>query len=294
MPQAALAGGARLRFVLVETSHAGNIGASARALRAMGFARLCVVQPRDAQFREAPEARALATSSLPVLEAARAYASLAEALEGVQLAFATTGYAREWGPAPLDVRVAAARAAAVALPLPARPATADSSAPAGAGADALAGSGEVAFVFGPERTGLSNADVQRCHACCSIPTDAQCNSLNLAQAVQVVAYEVRRALLERAGVQDQPSPRRDHTQPAPRELDPLAGIEQTEALFAHLEQGLVAVGYLDPEEPRHLMARLRRLLLRAQPTLAEVDILRGVAAAMVLPRRLRAGRKQQQ
>ena len=259
----------RVRFVLVEPSHAGNIGSSARAIRTMGFAQLCVVAPRDPQFTAAPEAIALAAGAGDVLARTRVFACLSDALAGVQLAFATTGYAREFGAQPIDVR-AAAQACAEAL------------VPAGA---------QVAFVFGPERTGLSNADVQRCHQCCSIPADPLHASLNLSQAAQVVAYEARRALLAAAGAADAPAPRRDASLGSAREADPPAGVEQTEAMFAHLEQGLVAVGYLDPDEPKHLLARLRRLLLRARPTVTEVDILRGVASAMVLPRRLRAGRK---
>jgi tRNA/rRNA methyltransferase len=255
---------------LVEPSHAGNIGSSARAIRTMGFDRLCVVSPKDPQFKTAPEAIALAAGAGDVLAATRVYPSLADALAGVELAFATTGYAREFGAQPADVRAAAQLGAATL----ARP-------------DA-----QLAFVFGPERTGLANADVQRCHQCCSIPADALHASLNLSQAAQVVAYEMRRAVLAAAGAADVPAPRRDATQAAERASDPPASVEQTEALFTHLEQGLVAVGYLDPDEPKHLMARLRRLLLRAHPTLTEVDILRGVASAMVLPRRLRAGRKR--
>jgi tRNA/rRNA methyltransferase len=262
----------RVRFILVEPSHAGNIGSSARAIRTMGFDRLCVVAPRDPQFKSAPEAIALAAGAGDVLAQASVFNALDQALAGVQLAFATTGYAREFAAEPVDVRAAAAACAQALAPHAA----------------------EVAFVFGPERTGLSNADVQRCHQCCSIPADPLRASLNLSQAAQVVAYETRRALLAAHGAADVAAPRRDATLAAPRDADPPAGVEQTEALFAHLEQGLVAVGYLDPDEPKHLLARLRRLLLRARPTVTEVDILRGIASAMVLPRKLRAGSKKPQ
>ena len=262
----------RVRFILVEPSHVGNIGSCARAIRTMGFDGLCVVAPRDPNFRTAPEAIALAASAGDVLAAATVYDTLALALEGVQLAFATTGYAREFGAPPVEVRVAA-RECAQALAAP---------------------NAQVAFVFGPERTGLSNADVQRCHQCCSIPADPVRASLNLSQAAQVVAYETRRELLAAVGASDAAAPRRDHSQPEPRADDPPASVEQTEAMFEHLAQGLVAVGYLDPAEPKHLLARVRRLLLRARPTVTEVDILRGIASAMVLPRRLRAGSKKGQ
>jgi tRNA/rRNA methyltransferase len=274
----------RVRFILVEPSHAGNIGSSARAIRTMGFDRLYVVSPRDPQFKSAPEAIALAAGAGDVLAQASVFNTLDQALAGVQLAFATTGYAREFAAEPVDVR-AAATACAQALVPPLVP-------PLLPPATLAPPATEVAFVFGPERTGLSNADVRRCHQCCSIPADPLRASLNLSQAAQVVAYETRRALLAARGAADVAAPRRDATLAAPRDADPPAGVEQTEALFAHLEQGLVAVGYLDPDEPKHLLARLRRLLLRARPTVTEVDILRGIASAMVLPRKLRAGSKK--
>ena len=260
---------ARVHFVLVEPSHVGNIGSCARAIRSMGFDRLSVVAPRDPHFRSAPQAVALAAGAADVLEQAREFPDLAQALQGVQLAFATTGYAREFAAPPLEVRRAAQQGAQLLREAPA----------------------ELAFVFGPERTGLANADVQRCQHTCSIPADPLRGSLNLAQAAQVVAYETRREILALAGQGDRPPPRRDHTQPQARPEDMPASVEQAEALYAHLEQGLIALGYLDPAQPRYLMARLRRLLARAAPTATEIDILRGVAAAMVRPRRERAGGK---
>lgn len=235
----------------------------------MGFARLQVVAPIDPQFRTAPEALALAAGAADVLAQAVVSETLADALQGVHLAIATTGYAREFGSPPLEVR-STARHAAQAI---------------------HAQHAQVAFVFGPERTGLSNQDVQRCHLCCSIPADPQRGSLNLAQAAQVVAYESRRELLACAQQSAAPPPRRDHSLAQPRPEEPAATVEQTEAMFEHLAQALAAVGYLDPSEPKHLLARLRRLLLRARPTATEVDILRGIASAMILPRRLRAGSK---
>ena len=260
---------ARVRFVLVAPSHVGNIGACARAIRSMGFTRLHVVRPQDAQFRTAPQALALAAGGADVLAQARAFDSLTEALEGVHLALATTGYAREFAGEPLEIRRAAQT---VAQALEEQEA-------------------QVAFVFGPERTGLSNLDVQCCHLSCSIPADPERGSLNLAQAAQVVAYECRREILAGAQQSDQPRPRADFSRTQARPQETPASIEQTEAMFAHLEQGLAAVGYLDPREPKHLLARLRRLLLRARPTATEVDILRGIASAMILPRTLRAGSK---
>lgn len=251
---------ARVRFVLVAPAHAGNIGAAARAIRTMGFRRLEVVSPREAAFAAHPEALAFATHGADVLRAAARHESLPQALAGVRLSFAMTGYAREFGPPLLDLRQAAERAAALLR----------------------AGPGEVAFVFGPERSGLSNEEVERCSACCAIAADPAAASLNLAQAVQVAAYECRLALV--GGAID--------ARLAPFAEAPPASHERVEAMFAHLEQALVAIGYLDPEQPKRLMSRLRRLLARARPSDAEVDILRGIAAAIVARRSERAGRKQ--
>ena len=249
----------RIRFVLVAPSHPGNIGAAARAIRTMGFRRLAVVSPREPGFRSHEESLAFATHAAEVLQSASAHETLAEALTGVRLSFAMTGYAREFGPPLLDLRAAADRARVH-----------------------LAGEpGDVAFVFGGERNGLANEDIERCSACCAIAADPQAASLNLAQAVQVAAYECRLAL---AGSAIDP-------QLTPFEAEPRASHDRIEGMFMHLEQALVALGYLDPTQPKRLMSRLRRLLARAQPSDAEVDILRGIAAAIIERRAERVGRK---
>jgi tRNA/rRNA methyltransferase len=249
--------GRRVRFVLVQPSHPGNIGASARAIRTMGFDRLCVVAPRVAGFAMDPEAVAFATNALGVMQAATVAAGLAEALAGTRLAFAMTGYAREFGPPLTDLRSAAARAR-----------------------ETLAAGGEVAFVFGTERSGLSNEDAELCTGSCAIPVDPSCSSLNVAQAVQVAAYEMRLAL--HGGAID------PAMQPFADEVP--ASVDQVDRMLAHLEQALIALGYLDPEDPKRLMSRLRRLLGRARPTPSEIDILRGIAAAIVERKSERAGR----
>jgi tRNA/rRNA methyltransferase len=253
-----------VRFVLVAPSHPGNIGAAARAVKTMGFGRLAVVAPRDPAFRSNAEATALAVGAADVLMAATTHADLSEALTGVARAYAMTGYAREFGPPLLDLRSAArdARSALTAAPA------------------------DVAFVFGTERAGLRNEDVERCHVCCAIPSNPDFDSLNLAQAVQVAAYEMRLALVgasadEGTEVADRFGDKREV--PAP--------LEQVEAFYAHLERALIAVGYLDPHQPRRLMSRLRRLFGRAGMTASEVDILRGILAAIELPKADRAGRK---
>jgi tRNA/rRNA methyltransferase len=249
---------AHVRFVLVAPSHPGNIGAAARALKTMGFARLAVVAPREPDFKTHPDAVAFATSAADVLQGASVHDDLVDALRGVRLAFAMSGYSREFGPRLVDLRSAAAEAQSTLQ----------------------ANGAEVAFVFGTERSGLENADVERCHACCAIPADPAHPSLNLAQAVQVAAYECRLAL---------------HAASAPRDrfvAEGPASTEAAEGMLAHLERALIALGYHDPAEPKHLMSRLRRLFARARPTQSEIDILRGVCAAIEQRKEDRRGRKQ--
>lgn len=248
----------RVRFVLVAPSHPGNIGAAARALKAMGFARLVVVNPRVEDFRSDSEAVALSVGAVDILVAAGDHPDLKAALEGVTRAYAMTGYTREFGPPLIDLRAGCLEAAGhLHAPEPAA---------------------QVAFVFGTERSGLTNDEVALCQASCAIPADPVHGSLNLAQAVQVAAYEMRLAL--------------SAAPPASRfASEPPAGVEALEGMYAHLEQALVALGYLDPDIPRKLMDRVRRLLARAHPTASEVDILRGICAAIIKRKIERAGSK---
>jgi tRNA/rRNA methyltransferase len=244
-----------VRFVLVEPSHCGNIGAAARAIRTMAFSNLSVVDARDPDYRIAGEAVALAANAVAVLQDSRSHPTLIEALDGVTLAFAMTGYAREFGPPHRLLREAALQARHWLEQ----------------------GRGPVAFVFGTERTGLTNRDVLRCHYSCAIPADAQLGSLNLAQAVQVTAYEMRCAL---------------GALPPARAPAPHGGapVEMIERLFESLEGALTAIGFHDPQVPKHSMARLRSLLARAGLSVSEVELLMGICAAIVEPKRLRAGR----
>jgi len=174
------------------------------------------------------------------------------------LSFAMTGYDREYGPPLRDLR-SAARLAIDHL---------------------AAGRGDVAFVFGTERTGLGNRDVERCHYSCAIRADPRFASLNLAQAVQVAAYECRMAQLAVSPETSLAS--RFDEEPPPK-------VGDIEAMHEHLERGLVALGVLDPQAPRRTMARLRRLFARAQPSAADVALLRGIFAAMVERKLERAG-----
>jgi tRNA/rRNA methyltransferase len=248
----------RVRFVLVAPSHPGNIGAAARAVKAMGFARLVVVQPRVADFRNDAEAVALSVGAVDILTATTDHADLTAALAGVTRAYAMTGYTREFGPPLIDLRSACVEAGSHLRTEEYGP--------------------QVAFVFGTERSGLTNEEVARCHASCAIPADPAFASLNLAQAVQVVAYETRLALSA--------APLTNRF-----ESEPPAGVEALEGMYAHLEQALVELGYLDPDVPRKLLSRVRRLLARAHPTASEVDILRGICAAIIKRKNERAGSK---
>ncbi len=229
------------RFVLMHTSHPGNVGSAARAMKVMGFSDLVLVAPRFDDVLAREETLAMASGATDVLAGARIVASLAEALDGVSFACATAMTPRDFGPPTVAPRERFA---------------------------ALATEGHrVAFVFGGERFGLANDDVYRCHACLSIPTDPAYGSLNLAQAVQVLAYEWRQAL-GGFGV-------------APRTA-PVAWADGTavQGLLAHWQQALVEIGFLDPAAPKKLVPRLNQLANRAALTAEEVHILRGIATAM--------------
>ncbi|MDP1648037.1 MAG: RNA methyltransferase [Rubrivivax sp.] len=230
------------RFVLVQPSHAGNVGAAARAMKVMGFTDLVLVAPRLADVLTQPETLARASSAADVLAGARVVTTLAEALQGTTWACATAMTPRDFGPpthAPREHFAALA-----------------------------AGPHRVALVFGPERTGLANDDVYRCHACLSIPTDPAYGSLNLGQAVQLIAYDWRQALGGFAVQARTPDPK-------------LADAAAIDGLLQHWQQTLVAIDFLDPAAPKKLMPRLHQLLNRAQLTREEVHILRGVARAVV-------------
>ena len=229
------------RFVLMHTSHPGNVGSAARAMKVMGFSDLVLVAPRFDDVLARDETLAMASGATDVLAGARIVASLAEALDGVSFACATAMTPRDFGPPTFAPRERFAT---------------------------LATEGHrVAFVFGGERFGLANDDVYRCHACLSIPTDSAYGSLNLAQAVQVLAYEWRQAL-GGFGV-------------APRTA-PVSWADGTavQGLLAHWQQALVEIGFLDPAAPKKLVPRLNQLANRAALTAEEVHILRGIATAM--------------
>jgi tRNA/rRNA methyltransferase len=232
------------RFVLVRPSHAGNVGAAARAIQVMGFDDLVLVAPRQPDLHQQPEAVALASGATDVLAGVRVVPTLAEALAGVTRACATAMTPRDFGPAAVAPRER----------MPAL----------------VAGGQRVAFVFGTERTGMANEDVWRCHEVLSIPANPAGGSLNLAQAVQVIAYEWRQALGGFPIVAAAPAL-------APQGLADVAAVQ---GALAHWEGVLERIGFLDPASPKKLMPRLNQLLNRAALTVDEVHVLRGIARAV--------------
>ena len=225
-----------IRFVLCRPSHPGNIGAAARAIKTMGFADLRLVAPE--RF-PAPEARWMATHAVDVLESCRVHSALREAIGDCVHAFALSARPREWSPQVLDVRTAAARAVEMG--------------------------GPVAFVFGNEMAGLTNEEMFACQSLVHIPASPESSSLNLAQAVQVVAYEAHMAL--------------DVAVPFAR-TEKAATVEDLEGLYAHLEQAAAASGFMTPQS--RLRERLRRLFSRVpRMEREEVNILRGLLKALL-------------
>jgi TrmH family RNA methyltransferase len=227
----------RVRFVLVEPLYAGNVGAAARALKNLGFGRLVLVRPRcEATGREA---RSMAVEAQDVLARAEIHDEIDRALAGAQGVVGTsrrTGKHRRphyrldhFAPELLQLAMA----------------------------------GELAVVFGREDRGLTDAEVDRCTHLVHLPASPEYGSLNLAQALLLVAYELRRAVADQTG---------------PAELrDPPAAHEDREAMYHHLEQALRAIGFLKGDAIEPMMRRLRRLIGRAAPTSSEVQILRGIA-----------------
>ncbi|APZ44614.1 tRNA (cytosine(32)/uridine(32)-2'-O)-methyltransferase TrmJ [Acidihalobacter ferrooxydans] len=240
-----------MRFVLVEPSHPGNIGAAARALKTMGMTRLYLVNP--AQYPSA-EATARASGADDVLARTVVCSTLDQALTGCSLVFGTSARSRSLEWPTIAPRVCAEYAARE-----------------------QAGGREIALLFGRERSGLTNAELERCQYRVHIPSNPHYSSLNLASAVQILAYEM--ALMRGA---------------APTLADQLgeeaADQVEVERFFEHLQQALVDIEFLDPDNPRLLLRRLRRLFGRTRLLRAEVSILRGILTAAQRQARLAAKR----
>ncbi|HWL62371.1 MAG TPA: RNA methyltransferase [Steroidobacteraceae bacterium] len=240
-----------IRFVLVETSHPGNIGAVARAMKNMGLKDLTLVKPREFPH---PEATARASGADDVLAAARVCDTLEEAIADCGLVFGTTARTREQFFRVQEVREAGQRMVA----------------------EAQAGAGTVAVLFGTERFGLSNEHLLKAHALLRIPANPEYESLNIAMAAQLIAYEIRMAW------------HRPGAAVPPRDV-PLATPEQMERFFGHLEQVMTEADFRDrTQSGTHLMGRIRRMFNRAELDGNEVNILRGILTA-VQSRRRRAG-----
>lgn len=228
-----------VRIVLVNTSHPGNIGAAARAMKNMGLTELSLVDP---QLFPSAEATARASGADDLLAAADCAATLEQALEGCSLVIGASARNRTLPLPTLDPRDCAA------LVGQQPPDT------------------RTAIVFGRERTGLTNDELDRCHYLVQIPTNPDYPSLNLAAAVQVVAYELRMA----SGL----------SLSQPENKHRYATAEEMELFYRHLEETLIAIDFLDADNPRQLMRRLRRLFARARPNENEINILRGVLTAI--------------
>jgi TrmH family RNA methyltransferase len=229
-----------IRIVLVGTTHPGNIGAVARAMKNMGLADLALVNPKHFPHEDAT---ARASGASDILDGAVVVENLAAALTDCVYVAGASARSRtiNWpcmGPRDCAERMIKETA-----------------------------HGKVAAVFGPEKTGLHNDDLDLCHTLLTIPTDPGFSSLNLAMAVQVLTYELRVAsTLNEGPVFDVEAP-------------PATSAEM-EHFYTHLEHVLTDVRFLDPDNPRHLMRRLRRLFIRARPDKNEINILRGILTAV--------------
>ncbi len=239
----------KTRFILIETSHAGNVGAAARAMKVMGFDELVLVAPRWPNVLRKEETIQRASGANDVLAQARVVQTLDEALDGVTHLCATAMTPRDFGPPTRQPRAHFAELT--------RPGAPEQS---------------VAFLFGSERYGMKNEDVYRCHVALSIPTHPKFGSLNLGSAIQVIAYDWREALGGFA-VPD--------AVPDPVPLAERADAQQVAGMLTHWEQALTEIGFLDPAAPKKLMPRLNQLFNRADLQPEEIHILRGVAKAMI-------------
>ncbi len=239
----------RLRIVLVETSRPGNIGAAARAMKTMGFSDLVLVNPRFENAMQQEEAIAFASGAQDVMASARIVGSFSEALADCNFAAAVSARLRKFSPPIVAPRHLAGQL--------------------------VADQGlQAALVFGNERFGLPNEIVEKCNVLINIPANPEYSSLNLAQAVQVLTYECRMAAIEGTsntsdiGFQGQ-----------------AAAVAQIEGMYTHLEQALIAIDFLDADNPKKLMPRLKRLFSRTQLEVEEVNILRGIAKQILSNRK---------
>lgn len=229
-----------IEIILVEPSHPGNIGAVARAMKNMGFQRLTLVKPK---YFPHPDADARAAGADDVLQQARVVETLQEALATAELVVGTSARVRSLSWPTKTVRHWVDSLANTPLPT------------------------SIAVVFGAERMGLTNEQLQKCHCHIQIPADPEFNSLNLASAVQLICYELRQGLL-------------DVSLASNDVLSIKANNGELEGFFQHLERILYDIEFINPKQPKQLMPRLRRLFLRAEPDKQEINILRGILTAI--------------
>lgn len=231
---------ARIRFVLVETTHTGNLGAAARAMKTQGLSRMELVRPK-----QAPDAQAfaMAAGADDLLQRAGERENLDHAIADCRLVIGSSARSRSVDWPMLDPQACARMLVDEA------------------------GQGEVALLLGRESSGLTNEELGRCQYLVQIPTDSSYSSLNVAAAAQVFAYEVRRAWLS---LQQRPAVE------TPREV---ASAAMLEGLFGHLHETMVQLGFADPQQSDRLERRLRRLFHRARPDEDEINILRGLLSA---------------
>ena len=238
-----------LRWVLVETSHPGNVGSAARALKTMGFSDLRLIKPKISGITTQPEAIALASGAADLLEAAIESDSLDSAVQGCSLVLGLTSREREFGPPSLDWKSARLLIN-----------------------QTVRNKGKVALIFGPERTGLENHHLSLCTHRVWLDANPDYPSLNLAQALMVCAFSLRETLGEGKSI----------NLPAHTGTSDLADPAAVAAMLNHWRDGLEAIGYLDPANPKKLMPRLEALFARSHLHKEEIDLLRGIAKQMLL------------
>ena len=237
-----------LRWVLVETSHPGNVGSAARALKTMGFHDLWLINPKMPNMAQEPEAIALASGASDILSNSQESGSLESAVQGCPLVLGLSSRDREFGPPALDW--AEARTLIK---------------------QTLQSEQRVALMFGPERTGLDNQHLALCTHRVWLDANPEYPSLNLAQALMVCAFTLREALNSNS----------EDPLLSPNQID-YADPAAISAMLDHWRSGLEAIGYLDPANPKKLMARLQALFARSRLQKEEIDLLRGIAKQMLL------------
>jgi tRNA/rRNA methyltransferase len=242
-----------IRWVMMRTSHPGNVGSAARAIKTMGFSELHLVEPAYEYMARKAEAISLSSGAFDVLEAAQNQPSLLAAVGDSQLVFGLTARDREFGPPAISLPEAVSMASS-----------------------ALLAQKPISFVFGTERTGLDNEDLKHCTHRVWIDANPEYPSLNLAQAMMIVAYSMRQGLMQALAIDSKT------TQAGMSSDVELADQQAIAAMLTHWQQGLEAIGYLDPENPKKLMPRLQALFARSALQKEEIDLLRGIAKQMLL------------